>query len=151
MWCSNVNYDGWGQVQCDPSTGKWKVKLDADGRPTLDCHELSNARRPNTVCACYHFFFNPACCERPDCVVPSGTSGQECPASDGQLCSYCNPQNPECVEEGARCVVTQSSETFCSRDCSEGKVCPAGYTCQQLKLLTGIAEQCVPEDFSCYY
>ncbi len=151
MWCDGLNYCGWGQVQCDQATGEWATKLDADGNTILDCYELENGHRPNTVCACYHFYYNPACCERPDCIVPTGSTGQLCPTSPGQLCDYCNPQNSECQENGARCVVTDHHETFCGRDCSNSQPCPTGYICQALKLLVGMSQQCVPADFSCYY
>jgi hypothetical protein len=47
--------------------------------------------------------------------------------------------------------VTNSSETFCGRDCSGGSACPTGYICVTVKLKTGTAKQCVPSDYSCYY
>ncbi len=151
MWCDGLTYCGWGQVKCDPATGKWKTKLVA-GQTVLDCYELANNERPNTVCACYHFYFNPACCERPDCVVPAGTKPQLCASSAGGLCDYCNPQKPECKESGAKCVVTNAHETFCGKPCSGQQPCPAGYTCMAMKLSGGLAtNQCVPADFSCYF
>lgn len=148
-WCDGLQYCGWGQVTCG-ADGTWPTK-ELNGELMLDCVELSSGRRPNTVCGCYHFYYNPDCCERPDCMVPQGTSGQLCGKSGGGLCSYCNPQNPECIEAEARCVVTDQHETFCGRGCSTATPCPTGYICQQLKLLTGFDHQCVPEDFSCYY
>ena len=149
MWCDGLQYCGWGQVPCLAS-GKWKTKMVA-GKEVLDCQELSNGARPNTVCACYHFFFNANCCERPDCIVPTGSKGQICPKSGGKLCDYCNPQKPECVENGAKCIVTNSHETFCGRLCSTTQGCPAGYKCTMVKLKVGTTYQCIPADYSCYY
>jgi hypothetical protein len=151
MWCDGLTYCGWGQVTCDPATGTWKTKI-VGGQEVLDCYELANAERPNTVCACYHFYFNPACCERPDCVVPSGTKPQVCPPSAGGLCDYCNPKSPECKGVGAKCIVSNAHETFCGELCSAQKPCPAGYQCMVVKLAGGQStNQCVPADFSCYF
>ncbi len=150
MWCDGLVYGGLGQVQCDPATGKWKSKM-VNGKKWIDCSEsLAGGKRPNTVCACYHFFFNPACCEQIDCVVPPGTSGQICPPSPGKLCDYCNPLKPECSEPGAKCINTNTHETFCGRDCATQK-CPSRYTCMTIKLQIGTTKQCVPNDLSCYY
>jgi hypothetical protein len=150
MWCDGLVYCGWGQVECDDATGTWKTKM-VNGKQMLDCQEsMAQGKVPNTVCACYHYFFNPSCCERPDCIVPPGTSGQICPASQGGLCDYCNPLDSECVEPGAKCIVTNAHETFCGRDCSSDP-CPSGYQCMEVKLKQGQTRQCVPADFSCYY
>lgn len=149
MWCDGLQYCGWGQVDCLPS-GKWKTKL-VNGKEVLDCQELSDGSRPNTVCACYHFFYNPNCCERPDCIVPTGSKGQICPKSAGKLCDYCNPQKSECVENGAQCIVTNAHETFCGRLCSSTQPCPTNYKCMMVKLKVGQTYQCIPADYSCYY
>jgi hypothetical protein len=152
MWCDGLQYCGWGQVKCDPKTGKWETKLDANGKEILNCQELATGERPNTVCACFHFFFNPACCERPDCIVPDGSKGQICPPSKGQLCDYCNPMKSECKEPDAKCIVTNAHETFCGQYCGGGKQCPSGYQCMVVKLQGGQStNQCVPADYSCYY
>ncbi|MFZ5785281.1 MAG: hypothetical protein ACOY3Y_02460 [Acidobacteriota bacterium] len=152
MWCDGLQYCGWGQVMCDPKTGKWTTKLDANGKEILDCNELATGERPNTVCACFHFFFNPSCCERPDCIVPPGTNGQICPQSKGGLCDYCNPQKSECKEPQAKCIVTNAHETFCGKLCGPTAPCPAGYQCMVVKLNGGqTTNQCVPADYSCYY
>jgi hypothetical protein len=145
-WCDGHTYCGWGQVTCGPD-GKWKRK--ADGK--LDCWELLDGRRPNTVCACYFTFFNSDCCERPDCIVPQGTNGQICPASAGMHCDYCNPMKSECKESGAKCLVAPTNETFCGRDCSGGAPCPLGSACKPVKGTSGYIHQCVPQDGSCYY
>jgi hypothetical protein len=152
MWCDGLDYDSWGQVDCDPATGEWRTKVNDTGQTMIDCREsLSAGRRPSTICACYHFFFNPSCCERPDCVVPAGTDGQICPASPGGLCDYCNPQKSECTEAGAKCIITNSHETFCGRLC-DVTPCPSGYTCMYVKLPGNqITQQCIPTDFSCYF
>ena len=149
MWCDGLQYCGWGQVTCLPS-GKWKTKI-VSGKEVLDCQELSNGLRPNTVCACYHFFYNPNCCERPDCIVPKGSKGQICPKSNGGLCDHCNPMKPECKGAGAKCIVTNSHETFCGKLCATAAGCPAGYKCMTVKLKVGSVKQCIPADFSCYY
>jgi hypothetical protein len=149
-WCDGLQYDGWGLVDCDPSTGKWKTTI-VNGKSTLDCQESTGGRRPNTICACYHFFTNFTCCERTDCVLPAGTQGQICPASKGGLCDFCNPLvKGECKEPGAVCVVTNSHESFCGRDCSSS-ACPAGYNCLTVKQQVGTAKQCIPSSFSCYF
>jgi hypothetical protein len=152
-WCSGLDYDGWGTVECDPETGRWLTKLGSSGQEVLDCHSRSDGRRPSTLCACYHFYFNAACCERPDCIVPEGSAGQLCPASAGQLCDYCTPSNPECAEEGSRCVITNRLETFCGRVCEPGDpgACPRGYRCEEYKMQAGVTHQCIPEDLSCYF
>ena len=149
MWCDGLQYCGWGQVACDPATGKWKTKV-VNGKTIHDCQELSNGARPNTVCACYHFFFNPACCERPDCLVPSGSTPQICGPSQGGLCDYCNPMQSECKNNG-KCIVTNNHETFCGQPCSTTQPCPANYNCMTVKTQVGTVNQCVPADFSCYF
>jgi len=150
MWCDGLVYCGWGQVECDVATGTWKTTI-VNGKTMLDCDEnMAGGKVPNTVCACYHYFFNPSCCERPDCILPPGTKGQECPKSQGKLCDYCNPLSPECAEPNAKCIVTNAHETFCGRDCSTN-ACPGGYTCMTVKLKVGTTQQCVPADMSCYY
>ena len=149
MWCDGLNYGSWGQAQCLP-TGEWPTKM-INGKKVLDCQSLSDGRRPDTVCSCYHFFFNPSCCERGDCIVPPGSKGQICKPSAGQLCDHCNPMKPECTATGAKCVVTNSHETFCAALCAKASDCPAGYKCMQVKLKLGSTMQCIPSDYSCYY
>jgi hypothetical protein len=153
MWCDGLQYCGWGQVSCDTTTGTWKTTT-VNGKKVLDCVELSSGIRPNTTCACYHYFFNPACCERPDCIVPSGSSGQVCKASAGQLCDYCNPLNSgECKGSNAVCIVTNSHETFCGQYCdpTSASACPSGYKCMTVKQKVGSTNQCIPSDYSCFY
>jgi hypothetical protein len=152
MWCDSLEYSGWGQVDCDPSTGRWRTTVNDAGQMVLDCREsLSGGKRPDTVCACYHFFFNPACCERPDCIV-SASGGQVCAPNEGGLCDYCTPLSSACAEAGAQCLVTNSHETFCGRLCSPATPCPSGYTCLTVKLAgKQTTMQCAPSDLSCYY
>jgi hypothetical protein len=85
-------------------------------------------------------------------VLPDGTSGALCPAAPGTLCGFCNPQvSTDCAEAGAKCVVTNSHETFCGRLC-ETTACPNDYTCMTVKLAGGqTTKQCIPTDLSCYY
>jgi hypothetical protein len=150
MWCDGEVYCGWGQVVCGPD-GMWKRKgfLGLGG---LDCQELADGRRPNTVCACYHTYFNEKCCETPDCIVPPGANGQICPASPGALCDYCNAQaEGGCVEAGGHCIVTNSGETFCGKGCSSAQPCPPGYDCMSLSTTSGPTTQCVPADLSCFF
>ena len=149
MWCDGLDFCGWGQVTCQPN-GQWPSKM-LGGKKVLFCKELPNYRRPNTQCACYHFFYKANCCERPDCIVPAGTNGQICPKSQGKLCDYCNPLKPECAESGAKCLVSTDYETYCGRVCSSNSSCPAGYKCAAVKLKVGYTKQCVPLDGSCYY
>lgn len=150
LWCDGLIYCGWGQVECDPTTGKWKMKT-VNNKQMLDCTEKkAGGKVPSTVCACYHTYYNPGCCERSDCIVPPGTSGQVCKPSPGKLCDPCNPMNPECKGAGAKCVVTNSNETFCGQDCSS-KPCPAGYTCVTAQQKGVFFKQCIPADGSCYY
>lgn len=140
-----MQYCGWGQVICGPD-GKWKRKLFGFG--PIDCQELPDGRRPKTMCACFHTYFNAECCETPDCMVPQGQNGQICPKSAGKLCDYCNPMNPECTV--GKCVVTNSNETFCGQDCGGGQSCPQGYKCMHLKVNNQYTHQCVPNDHSCF-
>jgi len=148
FWCDDITYDGWGQVLCDAS-GSWKTKV-VNGKTMFDCQFTTGGKVPLTRCACYHFFFNPMCCERTDCILPDGTAGQVCPKSSGKLCDYCNPQLQDCVEPGGLCVVTNTSETFCGRGCANA-TCPAGYSCMTVKTKTGTTAQCIPADLSCYF
>jgi len=148
MWCDGLQYGGWGHVRC--INGKWETKV-VNGKQVLDCKEQSGGQRPDTRCACYHFFLNTDCCERPDCVLPSGGAGRVCPKSAGALCDHCNPQKPECVGDQAKCIVTSAHETFCGRLCSDAKPCPSGYHCMIIYLKVGNTKQCVPADLSCYY
>ncbi|MCK5798894.1 MAG: hypothetical protein KAI47_16995, partial [Deltaproteobacteria bacterium] len=147
MWCDGLQYSGWGQATCKPD-GTWATKT-YNGKMMLDCKEVVSWRRPNTVCACYHFYFNPACCERSDCIVPQGSMGQICPKSAGKLCDYCNPANSECGGPGAHCIVTNTMESFCGKACASASDCPSGYGC--LVIPKKAQKQCVPLDFSCYY
>ena len=149
MWCDGLQYGGWGHARCTPA-GKWETRMQ-NGKAVLDCKEQSGGQRPDTRCACYHFYLNPDCCERPDCIVPAGGAGRVCPKSAGALCDHCNPVNPECAGDQARCIVTNAHETFCGSLCSDAKPCPAGYSCMEVKLKVGKTKQCVPADFSCYY
>ncbi len=148
MWCDGVIYCGYGQVVCG-ANGTWKTK---PGTNELDCVELANGARPNTVCACYFYFFNPECCETPDCIVPPNSSGQICPASKGGVCDYCNPEKPECAG-GSVCVVTAKYETFCAQGCGAGKSCPSGYSCVLIESGPAFYKswQCLPADQSCYH
>jgi hypothetical protein len=140
-WCDGKLYCGYGQQICLPS-GVWDP----------NCVELPGGQRPNTVCACYFFYFNKDCCETPDCLVPPNQpNGQICPASKGNYCDYCNPQNPECKGAGAKCVVTPKSETFCGEDCTGGKPCPVGAMCTPVQSGGKNYWQCIPADQSCYY
>jgi hypothetical protein len=152
MWCDGLQYCGWGQVVCGPD-GKWKRKgmLAFLGIGELDCQELSDGSRPATTCACYHTYFNPKCCETPDCIVPAGSNGQICPQSAGNLCDYCNAQKPGCQTPGGECVVTVSGETFCGQGCGGGAGCPAGYKCMNMQTKNGPTAQCMPSDLSCFF
>ena len=147
MWCDGLQYCGWGQVTCKPD-GSWPTKS-VNGKQIIDCQELTSGARPNTVCACYHFFFNPACCERPDCMVPQGSQGQICPKSPGKLCDYCNPQKKDCTEPGGFCLVTNTMETFCGKGCTIDGDCPKDFRC--IKVKNWPQKQCIPSDSSCYY
>jgi hypothetical protein len=150
VWCDGLVTAGWGQAECDAQTGQWKT-VTVNGMTMLDCREdLADGRRPHTLCACYHFFFNPECCEREDCVVPDETVGQLCPDSPGKLCDFCNPLEQTCVETNAKCIVTNAHETVCGQGCASTP-CPAGFDCLDVKLKTGATKQCVPSDLSCYY
>lgn len=148
-WCDGLMYSGWGQVRCLP-TGRWDTKT-VNGKSVVNCQELADGRKPATLCACHHHYFNPQCCERVDCVVPVGGQGQVCPASQGRLCDYCSPAKPECTGASALCVVTNSLETFCGQQCSDKAGCPAGYKCMKVKLKVGSTMQCIPSDLSCFY
>ena len=150
MWCDGLQYSGWGQVECDPQTRRWKTKV-VNGKEMIDCQEFSTGERPDNCCAAYHFFFNPSCCERSDCVLLAGTRGRAVPPSAGGLCDYCQPMASECVEDGARCIITNAHENFCGRPCGPSAPCPLGYSCLTIKLPQGSEQQCVPLDYSCYY
>ncbi len=149
MWCDGLQYDGWGTVRC-LSSGKWATRT-INGKAVFDCKENAGGLRPDTLCACYHFFTNYDCCERADCVLPPGAKGKTCAAGHGGLCSACNPLKPGCTEAKAVCVVTNSHETYCGRGCADGTACPAGYKCMTIKLKIGTDKQCIPQDQSCYY
>jgi hypothetical protein len=141
MWCDGTEYCGWGQMTCLPN-GTW---------PSLKaCKEPADGARPATKCACYHFYYNPECCETPDCIVPQGSNGQICPKSAGKLCDYCNPLKPECSEAGGKCIITTQHETFCGRGCSAQNPCPTAYTCKTIMSKKGFSSQCFPKDGSCY-
>ena len=148
-WCDGLVFCGWGMVTCKPD-GTWPTKR-RNGQLVLDCQERSDGKRPDTRCACHHFYFNPNCCERADCIVPEGTDGRICEASQGQFCDYCNPRNPECGG-GGFCLIADSMETFCSKACQRDEECPGGNegksACVRVRDKPG--RQCVPVDRSCY-
>lgn len=148
-WCSGLQHGGWGQVACKPS-GEWETKV-VNGKHVLDCISMSDGRRPDTACACFHPYFNPSCCERADCLVPYDGEGRICDKSDGALCASCNPQKPECKEPGSRCVATNAMETFCASGCDGLGSCPSGYECLTVKTGASSSQQCIPVDHSCYY
>ena len=149
MWCDGMVYCGWGLVVCGPD-GRWKRKFAIFGIGPLDCMEPADGRRPLTKCACYHTYFNKACCENPQCVLPPATNGQICPKSPGKLCDYCNAAKPECIEPGGKCLVMASGESFCSKACSTAKPCPSGYSCNSVGTQGSTVSQCMPSDLSCY-
>jgi hypothetical protein len=145
-WCDGATYCGWGILECRPD-GTWPTDPN-------DC--IEQGKRPNTVCACGFAFFNPDCCERPDCLVPPGTNGQVCPASPGKQCDYCNgpPNNLTCAA-GFTCVffhdLSRSTyETYCGKDCSASRTCPSGFECIEFPGAPGHFA-CMPPDRSCYY
>lgn len=150
-WCDNTSYDGWSTVTCDPITRQWRTKS-INGKLIIDCSGPSD-RVPSTVCAYYHIFFNAACCERQDCVVPEETSGQSVKKSSGGSCAFCNPLKPECTGSGAQCIVTNNHESFCGKHCTADADCagPESASCMQVKLKVGSTKLCVPTDLSCYY
>jgi hypothetical protein len=151
-WCAGLSYGPIGVVKCLPD-GKWETINTGGGMPALACYEYSDARVPATHCACYHYYFNPICCERPDCVVPDGEKDKPyfCKSSAGQLCDPCWPSKPSCVEPGAKCLVTNQHETFCGRPCAS-EPCPAGYLCLEVKSSGGSSTmQCAPDGYSCYF
>jgi len=147
MWCDGLQYCGWGQVVCD-ANGFWKRKgfLGLGG---LDCQELSDGTRPNTPCACFFTYFNPKCCETPDCIVPAGSTGQICGPSAGGLCDYCTPDKPTCA--GGQCVILSSGETFCGQTCSAAAPCPSGYQCTKVSSSGASTYQCIPTKLSCFF
>jgi hypothetical protein len=149
QWCDGPVYDGPAQQLCYAASGQ-----DPGPGEFGPCQELAAPFQPNTLCACYHFFFDHTCCERLDCVVPrfvDGKPGQVCPPSPGQLCDYCNPTTPECTEAGARCLVTNAHETFCGQRCSPSEPCPSNFMCVEVKVSGGVtSQQCVSQDLSCY-
>jgi hypothetical protein len=145
-WCDGLAFCGWGMITCLPD-GTWPTTM-KNGKVMLKCEERADGKRPNTPCACYHFYFNPKCCERPDCILDAGTDGQICPTSAGNTCDYCNPQKPNC--KNGICAVSNSMETFCTEHCGANKACPQGMICMAVKNAGQIANECIPADFSCY-
>lgn len=134
-WCDGATYCSWGQQTCKPD-GSWG-----------DCLENSGIR-PNTLCGCYYFYFNAECCETPDCVIPPGTTGQTCPANQGNNCDYCDGRG-QCPN-GAKCVFADDGEAYCTRAC-DASSCPTGYQCTSIKAKDGsLSKVCVPADKSCY-
>lgn len=146
-------YSGWGITTCT-AEGRWPTRT-MNGKQIYDCQELSDGRRPDTLCACYHFYVNFSCCERADCIVAvrhDGTrSDQLCTKSEGKLCDRCNPHKHDCAAPGSSCLVAHTGEAFCGTDCSGGKPCPEGYECRSIKKSGSQIVQCVPMDLSCYY
>ena len=135
-WCDGATYCSWGQQTCLPS-GSWGP-----------CYE-DPGQRANTLCACYFFYFNPDCCETPDCIVPPNTTPQVCAPSTGKLCDYCSSSG-DC-QAGGRCIFTNTGESFCGQDCTT-QGCPSGYGCRTVTDQGGSTyKQCVPNDLSCYY
>ena len=106
-WCDDATYDGYGVATCKQD-GTWPTRT-VNGKQVSDCQVMSDGRRPQTVCACYHFWFTSSCCEREDCLIPKGSNGHICPVSAWTLCSHCNPlSKTPCAEPGAICVTTNS-------------------------------------------
>ena len=69
---------------CDPATGTWKTKV-IKGNTVLDCYEVNNLV-PDTVCACYHFFYGGKCVVTNNHETFCGrscSSAQPCPAGYG--------------------------------------------------------------------
>jgi hypothetical protein len=137
-WCDGEVYCSYAQQVC-LANGQWDPK----------CVEAANGVRPNTVCACYFFYFNKDCCETPDCIVPPGTNGQVCPASPGLYCDFCNPEKNECKQ--GKCIITPKNETFCGKSCSTNADCGAGAMCTVVQTSAGDIKQCIPTTQSCYY
>lgn len=171
-WCDGLSFCGWGIITC-PESGTWPTTTRTLGRTQRaveDCREDTDGRRPNTLCARHHWFFNPECCEREDCLIPDETSTRAPAKSPGNLCDPCSPSEPECKEPGALCVYRKkmvppeligwqtfpTGETFCGRECAADRQCPAGFTCSRACAVNfygapSCGHQCVPEkDGSCY-
>jgi hypothetical protein len=145
-WCDGLSFCGWGVITCLPD-GSWPTTV-KNGKVMLNCKERADGKRANTPCACYHFYFNPKCCERPDCIIPQGQDGQICGPTAGNTCDYCNPQKPEC--KNGVCAVSNAMETFCTVHCGANKQCPTGMICMGVKSGGQIYNECIPADFSCY-
>lgn len=145
-WCDGLQFCGWGVMTCKPD-GTWPTKMH-NGKLMYDCQERADGKVPNTTCACHHFYFNPTCCERADCIVPDNTDGQLCQPSAGKLCDYCNPQNVTCQGQGSQCII-HDGETFCGKSCGKDSDCPSDYFCAQL--VNNGVKQCVPKDLSCFF
>jgi len=152
LWCEGSDFCGWGLVDCDPATGTWMTK-EVEGEQRVDCRNTAQGRRPDTLCACYHYSFAAQCCERPDCLVEpdaAGQYGQICPANEGKLCDYCDPVlESSCTEPGGMCLMVKTKESFCVRDCAS-QPCPTGYKCTNVTTPSSSSRQCVPEDMSCF-
>jgi hypothetical protein len=84
----------------------------------------------------------------PDCIIPPETDGQTCAAASGALCDYCE-SSTDC-QAGARCIYTNTGESFCGQDCSEAP-CPDQHECRTVTDQGGQQyQQCVPTSLTCY-
>ncbi|MCA9667039.1 MAG: hypothetical protein KC503_15675 [Myxococcales bacterium] len=145
-WCDGLKFSGWGVATCTPE-GKWPTRM-LNGAMTYDCVEPSDGARPNTICACFHPYYTPSCCERSDCIVPEGVKlgALVCPSESSTLCDPCNPQKPSCEV----CVVTNAFEAYCTKACAADGSCPSGQTCVEVKHSGTTSKRCVPQGFGCY-
>jgi hypothetical protein len=148
-WCGGGLLAGWGTVTCG-ADGSWPTEQRGD-RSIIACeHGQLGGRRPRTVCACYHYSFAPQCCERPDCMVPSGSAMQRCPATGGAVCAPCLPVATDTCGPGLVCVFNGQRESFCAARCN-GDGCGGGEICSTVASTLGPVEVCLPSSRSCYW
>lgn len=138
-WCDGPIFCSWGKQFCNADL-RWGPCQEEDGD------------RPDNSCACRHFYFDPDCCEGPDCVIPPEHIQPTVCESDGGLCGYCN-NDDDCDGNGI-CLEDGHGGTLCGQSCAveEGAGpgdqgdCPSDFFCAPIRDYYGevVANQCAP-------
>lgn len=135
-----------------PAAGEFGAKCAGpDSCNSKMCTEVGNSKSPNQICT-------QACdasggCPTDSHCVEIDKVGPVCVPDRESACGLCT-KDSDCLNQGDRCLLSGSGQTYCAQDCSVDDKCPTGFECkpppgalQGIKactLLTGTDCPCAP-------
>lgn len=141
-----------GDGGAPPAAGEFGAKCTGpDDCNSKQCVEVGNSKALNQICT-------QSCAEGTPCpqdahCVDIANQGPLCVPDRGSQCGVCT-KDTDCLNQGDRCLVSSTGQTYCAQDCSVDGNCPAGHECkpppgalQGIKvcsLLTGTECPCAP-------